>query len=131
MSLTGGDMLLKKYNDSLQENMNLLQRNLALLNDKQDLIRRNEIIEKKINDLEESIKKLIDEKENQDKIIQLLLKNQTERKVKTTDILLFIIINLITIHLFYFIIIYNNNINIVMIRDIWDINKIIINRLHI
>ena len=48
MSLTGGDMLLKKYNDSLQENMNLLQRNLALLNDKQDLIRRNEIIEKKI-----------------------------------------------------------------------------------
>ena len=117
MSLTGGDMLLKKYNDSLQENANLLQRNLALLNDKQDLIRRNEIIEKKINDLEESIKKLIDEKENQDKIIQLLLKNQTERNVKTTDILLFIIINLITIHLFYFIIIYNNNINIVMIRD--------------
>ena len=50
MSLTGGDMLLKKYNDSLQENANLLQRNLALLNDKQDLIRRNEIIEKKIND---------------------------------------------------------------------------------
>ena len=47
MSLTGGDMLLKKYNNSLQENVNLLQRNLALLNDKQDLIRRNEIIEKK------------------------------------------------------------------------------------
>ena len=124
-------MLLKKYNNSLQENVNLLQRNLALLNDKQDLIRRNEIIEKKINDLEESIKKLIDEKENQNKIIQLLLKNQTEWTVKTTDILLFIIINLITIHLFYFIIIYNNNINIVIIRDMWDINKIFINRLRI
>src|SRR5437868_15508215 len=117
MALTGSNILLKKYNDSLQENANLLQRNLALLNDKQDLIIKNEIIEKKINDLEESIKKLIDERENQDKIIQLLLKNQTERNVKTTDILLFIIINLITINLVYFIIIYNNNINIVMIRD--------------
>ena len=42
-------------------------------------------------------------KKNQNKIIQLLLKNQTERTVKTNDILLFIIINLITIHLFYFI----------------------------
>ena len=117
MALTGGDMLLKKYNDSLQENANLLQRNLALLRDKEDLIRSNENVAKKINDLEESIKKVINEKENQDKIIHILLKNQTERNIKTTDILLFIIINLITIHLFYFIIIYNNNINIVMIRD--------------
>jgi hypothetical protein len=117
MALTGGEMLLNNYNNLLLEKSLLHQRNLALLKDKEELFEDNKELTRQLNDLEKSFNELKQEKEDQEKIIKVLLKYQTERNVKNTDIFLFILINLIIVHLFYFFIIYKNNMNITIIKE--------------
>ena len=80
-------------------------------------MKNKENIKNQINNLEELIKRIKEERDNKDKIINILLKIRTEWNYNINKFILFIIINLVIIHLFYFIVLYNNNINIIIVKE--------------
>ncbi|CAG8772321.1 6061_t:CDS:1, partial [Dentiscutata erythropus] len=50
-----GELLYEKYLKSLQDNQEILQRNIALLTDKEDLVNINRQLQDKVNELEAKI----------------------------------------------------------------------------